>query len=90
MIEFYTSEYVLKCKHTLKKEREIQEIVAAVLLCTAVLSILFRDKTNHIPSLIVVCLVWILGIWFLMFRIMQKSLKTALDMALDDILKEWK
>ena len=25
-----------------------------------------------------------------MFRIMQKSLKTALDMALDDILKEWK
>ena len=23
-------------------------------------------------------------------RIMEKSLKTALDMALDDILKEWK
>ena len=23
-------------------------------------------------------------------RIMQKSLKTALDMALDDILKDWK
>lgn len=77
MSEFYTLQYAKTSKNLLRKEIKIFGVTTAVLLCTAVLAVLYRDSSNHVPAL--VCVVWVCGVWFLMFRFMEKIMPLKRD-----------
>lgn len=81
MTEFYTLVYAQRCKTDLKRERNTIGIAIVVLICAAVAAIALRNPENHIPALAAVCLIWICGVWFLMFRIMEKVMPLKRDMA---------
>lgn len=79
MTELYTLEFLKETRAELKKSNKIIRMITLALLIFGIIFVIFRNKENHFPSILLLSVIWTLGLWVIMAYMLMKILPLKCD-----------
>lgn len=86
MLNLYTQNTIEQQKKLLKKTWGPIGLMLLSLLLLSLPLIIYRDPKNHLPSVLLLSILWMLGIWWILTKILEKVIPLTQDIAFSQMI----